>query len=556
MAKKQIATNAQNIEYSRPGAGAEGYGYDINNVAAAMEKLWPHRNEEKGGSSDIWQAMIKNNDRGLLRSPNSTSGKAFKTYLDTGKMPASITPNFLQHSLDTLDFGIRSAGHDQQNKSNFLDSTFGKILTTIATVAAGVVSGGTYWGVALGAAIGGVAAAASTRPSGLGLAAGVIGGASGASAGGGLATGITKAGGVANYASNAAAGVGNFIQHPITGIANALGSGSGAAGATAVGATGVDRLLGAAAGATGPVLGAGSAAAPVAASGFGSIIGSILNAGSTIAPIVGSIIGANAANKAAKIQAQAASNAADLQLTATRETIQAQKEATAIARGDVQPWRLAGEKGLNLQQQLLGINPYSGMKPDDMKTWLASKGLDPSQTGYSSIRKDALQKQYQGYAAARSASIAKSAAGATAMTPEKIMALDPGYQFRLDQGNKAIDASSAALRGPGLSGATLKELTRYGSDYASNEFGNIYSRASNLSGQGLGAATGQANFTQAGANNVGEATMTGAARAGEFGTQAANAHAAGTVASGNAIGGAINNIGQQIYLRQLLNPQP
>lgn len=55
---------------------------------------------------------------------------------------------------------------------------------------------------------------------------------------------------------------------------------------------------------------------------------------------------------------------------------------------------------------------------------------------------------------------------------------DPGYQFRLNEGNKAINASMAA-RGMGNSGAALKALQRYGQDYASNEYNNAYNREFN-----------------------------------------------------------------------------
>ena len=53
---------------------------------------------------------------------------------------------------------------------------------------------------------------------------------------------------------------------------------------------------------------------------------------------------------------------------------------------------------------------------------------------------------------------------------------DPGYQFRLSEGEKAIERSAAA-RGMLQSGRTLKELERYGQGVASQEFENAYSRA-------------------------------------------------------------------------------
>lgn len=52
---------------------------------------------------------------------------------------------------------------------------------------------------------------------------------------------------------------------------------------------------------------------------------------------------------------------------------------------------------------------------------------------------------------------------------------DPGYQFRMDEGMKSIQGNAAA-RGLLNSGATLKELTRYGQDVASQEYQSAYDR--------------------------------------------------------------------------------
>lgn len=119
---------------------------------------------------------------------------------------------------------------------------------------------------------------------------------------------------------------------------------------------------------------------------------------------------------------------------------------------------------------------------------------------------------------------------------------DPGYQFRLQQGQDAIQ-SSAAAQGGLLSGATLKALQNYGQESASQEYGNAYNRfnadqtnrynrLSNLVGIGQNAAAQVGNAgaqtSQAIANN----TMAGA-----------NALAAGQVGSANAWSGAANNLG-------------
>ena len=68
---------------------------------------------------------------------------------------------------------------------------------------------------------------------------------------------------------------------------------------------------------------------------------------------------------------------------------------------------------------------------------------------------------------------------------------DPGYQFRLDQGVKAIDQSAAA-KGTLRSGGTLKDIMGYGQDLASQEYGNAFNRA--LQGWGANFQGAQAQY--------------------------------------------------------------
>jgi hypothetical protein len=55
---------------------------------------------------------------------------------------------------------------------------------------------------------------------------------------------------------------------------------------------------------------------------------------------------------------------------------------------------------------------------------------------------------------------------------------DPGYQFRMDEGNRGIAATQAA-RGGLFSGAAAKEAARYNQGFASNEYGQAYNRFTN-----------------------------------------------------------------------------
>lgn len=54
----------------------------------------------------------------------------------------------------------------------------------------------------------------------------------------------------------------------------------------------------------------------------------------------------------------------------------------------------------------------------------------------------------------------------------------PGYQFRLDEGMKAIERAASA-RGLRLSGSALKDAARFGQGTASQEYGDFYNRRQN-----------------------------------------------------------------------------
>ena len=129
---------------------------------------------------------------------------------------------------------------------------------------------------------------------------------------------------------------------------------------------------------------------------------------------------------------------------------------------------------------------------------------------------------------------------------------DPSYQFRLQQGQNAIQ-SSAAAQGGLLSGATLKALQNYGQESASQEYSNAYNRfnadqtnrynrLSNLVGIGQNAAAQVGNAGAQTAQAVANNTMAGA-----------NSIAAGQVGSANAWSGAANNLGSMAAAYGIMN---
>lgn len=123
---------------------------------------------------------------------------------------------------------------------------------------------------------------------------------------------------------------------------------------------------------------------------------------------------------------------------------------------------------------------------------------------------------------------------------------DPGYQFRMDQGQSALERSAAA-RGGLMNGGTLKALSRYGQDYASNEYDRAYNRFNNDQSARFNRLATVAGIGQT-ANNLTSTTGTQTASAiGNNTMSGAAAQAAGYVGSSNAWTNAANN-GASMYM--------
>lgn len=112
----------------------------------------------------------------------------------------------------------------------------------------------------------------------------------------------------------------------------------------------------------------------------------------------------------------------------------------------------------------------------------------------------------------------------------------PDVQYRVDQGVRAIDNSSAARTGGTLSGGQLKALNKFGIGEATQDYGNFMSRLAGVGAQGQSAAGSLAGARYNTANIV-----TGANTA--EGNAIANANLAGGNILGNIIGGGMKLAG-------------
>jgi hypothetical protein len=189
-------------------------------------------------------------------------------------------------------------------------------------------------------------------------------------------------------------------------------------------------------------------------------------AGWVAAAVVGSsLIGANAAGKAAGVQADAANRAADLQYKQYQEDVQRQKPFYDV--------------GVNALPELVQASKYKNF------------GMDQFQQ-------------------------------------------DPGYAFRLKEGQQALDRSAAA-RGGLISGGALKAATRYGQEMGSQEYTNAFNRYQAERQARLGPLQALTGMGQTTAQQVGAAGENMATNVGEAYMGGANARASGYVGGANAL---------------------
>src|SRR5215471_1844186 len=198
----------------------------------------------------------------------------------------------------------------------------------------------------------------------------------------------------------------------------------------------------------------------------------------TIGGLIGAGMSASAARDAANIQAQAANQA--------NQTLWQMYQQQ---RADQGPYREAGYYGLGSLIPLT-MNPFTypnyqrtptldpsayGFTPN--APWLSSGVGGPGGTGGGGGTGG--DGGVGGMTAAQAAQFQPLQPGQYAFTPttgQQVLEDDPGYAFRVQQGQKALERSAAA-QGTLVSGGQLKAAQDFGQQMASQEYGAAYQRA-------------------------------------------------------------------------------
>lgn len=323
--------------------------------------------------------------------------------------------------------------------------------------------------------------------------------------------------------------------------------------------------------------------------------------------LISGIAGADASRRAANTQADAARRAAEMQLQGTREANQLQwamyqqalqNQAPYLRGGQTAYAALMGGMGLgNLYQPQ--PRPNAGVPrptarpleaggpsvvpnaPDQDVTGVAPRGdimtpavmpnqamgtagtgtFDPGQLPAS------LQPRTIGATPDEMAGAAGQYGGRfTERFTGQDIYRDPSYEFRLQEGLRALKAAGAAT-GLLQTGQGLKDITNYGQQAASQEYGaaygrfmeqqrEAYNRLASLAGVGQTAAGGLSSAGQAAGSQIGSNIMSGVGAAGNLLTGGAAAQAGGMVGGVNALTGAAQGgIQNWMGLQYLRNPQ-
>ena len=132
---------------------------------------------------------------------------------------------------------------------------------------------------------------------------------------------------------------------------------------------------------------------------------------------------------------------------------------------------------------------------------------------------------------------------------------DPGYGFRLSEGQKAIDRSAAARSGL-QSGSALKAAARYGQEMGSQEFQNAFNRYGIERERRLNPLQSLAGVGQTSTNQLVAGGQNYANAAGEAIGAAGQARASGYMGSANSLSGALGqymNYNQQQQQNDMFN---
>ena len=192
-----------------------------------------------------------------------------------------------------------------------------------------------------------------------------------------------------------------------------------------------------------------------------------------------------------------------------------------------------------------GINAYAGNKATGAQRDSVRDANSETAREYDQTRQDQLDLLAQQRAdqapwlAAGKNALAQIAsgtgAGGSLIKPFSLadFQADPGYDFRVSEGEKAIQRAASG-RGGLYSGATLKALARFNQDTASGEYNNAYNRYNTNQSNQFNRLASIAGLGQTATNQVGQAGQSAYGTIASAGANASNNISQNLIGAGNA----------------------
>lgn len=194
----------------------------------------------------------------------------------------------------------------------------------------------------------------------------------------------------------------------------------------------------------------------------GSFVGQPLLGAAIGGSLGGSIDSNNAISAAAAQQSAAAQSAAELQAQGQAEALAFNKQQWETIQANQAPWLAAGTQALQQYQDLPAFAAPEKFTGNRMASYVGPTAMAaPSATG-----------AYQGGTALAGPEQTGKYTGQVQFDPNAVSA-DPGFEFRTDQAQKALERSQVGRR---LGGRAAQEVTQLAEDMASEEYGAAYNR--------------------------------------------------------------------------------
>lgn len=325
--------------------------------------------------------------------------------------------------------------------------------------------------------------------------------------------------------------------------------------------------------------------------------------------LIGAAASSNAARRAANVQADAAQRAAEMQLTGTREANALQWAMYQQALQNQAPYMRGGQTAFAALMGGMGLGnlyqPQAGGGQPATTMPVPGRARPLEAGGPNIVPNEAPPGGYAmpvegGGGAAVAPAVMPGVGGAPTgtfdpgqlppglqprnigATPEEMAGAagqyggrfterftgqdiyrDPSYEFRLQEGLRALRAGQAAT-GLLQTGQGLKDITNYAQGAASQEYGNAYqrfmeqqnqayNRLAALAGVGQTATGASTAAGTAAGQQIGQNIMGGVGAAGNLLTSGAAARAGGYVGGANALAGSLTGGLQNWMMMQYLN---